>query len=103
MTRNGCCEQVRDRKRKFDEFTHESHQDHEGLGEADLREHEELTKVKNVNKIQFGKYILDTWYFRSVSSVSRSCACAHMHGGVYGVVGLLVRRVPQTQADVDVD
>lgn len=55
--------QVRDKKRKYDEFTHESHEDHEGLGEADLREHEELTKVKNVNKIQFGKYILDTWYF----------------------------------------
>jgi len=57
---------VRDRKRKFDEFTHESHEDHEGLGEADLREHEELTKVKNVNKIQFGKYLLETWYFRCV-------------------------------------
>ena len=55
--------EVRDRKRKFDEFTHESHEDHEGLGEADLREHEELTKVKNVNKIHFGKYVLDTWYF----------------------------------------
>ncbi|EKX39944.1 hypothetical protein GUITHDRAFT_158364 [Guillardia theta CCMP2712] len=35
----------------------------QGLGEADLKEHEELTKVKNVNKIQFGKYILETWYF----------------------------------------
>uniref|UniRef100_A0A7S4P2U9 Histone acetyltransferase n=1 Tax=Guillardia theta TaxID=55529 RepID=A0A7S4P2U9_GUITH len=55
--------EVRDRKRKFDEFTHENHDDHEGLGEADLKEHEELTKVKNVNKIQFGKYILETWYF----------------------------------------
>ena len=33
------------------------------IGEADLKEHEELTKVKNVNKIQFGKYVLDTWYF----------------------------------------
>jgi len=29
-----------------------SHLARQGLGEADLREHEELTKVKNVNKIQ---------------------------------------------------
>jgi len=55
--------EVRDRKRKFDDFTHESHADHEGLGDADLKEHEELTKVKNVQKLQFGKYVLETWYF----------------------------------------
>jgi len=54
--------EVRERKRRYDEFTHEDHE-HEGLAEADLKEHEELTKVKNVNKIQFGKYELETWYF----------------------------------------
>ncbi len=37
--------QVRERKNKWDDFTHENHDDHEGLGEADLKEHEELTKV----------------------------------------------------------
>jgi histone acetyltransferase MYST1 len=54
---------VRERRHKWDEFTHENHDDHEGLGEADLKEHEELTKVKNVNKVQFGRYIVETWYF----------------------------------------
>ena len=38
--------QVRERKNKWDDFTHENHDDHEGLGEADLKEHEELTKVR---------------------------------------------------------
>lgn len=27
------------------------------------KEHEELTKVKYIDKIQFGKYEIDTWYF----------------------------------------
>jgi histone acetyltransferase MYST1 len=27
------------------------------------REREEITKVKNINKIQFGKWEIDTWYF----------------------------------------
>ncbi len=47
--------QVRERKRTFDEFTHEGHDDHEGLDEASLKEHEEVTKIKNVNKIQVTK------------------------------------------------
>jgi histone acetyltransferase MYST1 len=55
--------EIRERKRRFDDLQHERHEDHEGLGEADLKEHEELTKVKNVNKLQFGKYLLETWYF----------------------------------------
>jgi hypothetical protein len=28
-----------------------------------LREHEEFTKVKNIAKIELGKYEIDTWYF----------------------------------------
>jgi histone acetyltransferase MYST1 len=27
------------------------------------KEHEELTKVKYIDRIQFGKYEIDTWYF----------------------------------------
>ena len=27
------------------------------------KEHEELTKVKYIDKIHFGKYEIDTWYF----------------------------------------
>lgn len=27
------------------------------------KEHEEITKVKNIELIEFGKYEIDTWYF----------------------------------------
>jgi histone acetyltransferase MYST1 len=27
------------------------------------REHEEITKVKNINTIELGRYEIDTWYF----------------------------------------
>ena len=27
------------------------------------KEHEEITKVKYIDRIQFGKYEIDTWYF----------------------------------------
>lgn len=39
--------------------------DHEGDGmtEESIREHEEVTKVKNVNFIELGKYRMETWYF----------------------------------------
>ena len=38
-------------------------QGHEELDAASLREHEEFTKVKNIAKIELGKYEIDTWYF----------------------------------------
>jgi len=37
--------------------------EHEGLDEASLREHEEVTKVKNIDKFELGRYRMDTWYF----------------------------------------
>jgi histone acetyltransferase MYST1 len=37
--------------------------EHEGLDEASLREHEEVTKVKNVNHIELGEFQMETWYF----------------------------------------
>ena len=56
---------TRGQKRKLEEIT--------GVqkGAADMnptqaaleREHEEITKVKNINKIVFGKFEIDTWYF----------------------------------------
>lgn len=36
---------------------------HEELDAASLREHEEFTKVKNIAKIELGRYEIDTWYF----------------------------------------
>jgi len=37
--------------------------EHEGLDEASLREHEEVTKVKNVTFIELGAFQMETWYF----------------------------------------
>jgi histone acetyltransferase MYST1 len=37
--------------------------EHEGLDEASLREHEEVTKVKNVSFVELGPHMMETWYF----------------------------------------
>jgi len=37
--------------------------EHEGLDEESLREHEEVTKVKNVSRVELGKYQMNSWYF----------------------------------------
>lgn len=37
--------------------------EHEGMDEAALKEHEEVTKVKNVAILELGQYQMDTWYF----------------------------------------
>jgi histone acetyltransferase MYST1 len=40
-----------------------AHDEHEGIDEASLREHEEVTKIKNVQTIELGLYIMECWYF----------------------------------------
>eukprot|EP00922_Rhytidocystis_sp_ex-Travisia-forbesii_P035579 GHVS01052809.1.p1 GENE.GHVS01052809.1~~GHVS01052809.1.p1 ORF type:complete len:458 (+),score=57.20 GHVS01052809.1:199-1374(+) len=37
--------------------------EHAGMDEEYLREHEEVTKVKTINKLKMGKFFVDTWYF----------------------------------------
>lgn len=37
--------------------------EHQGMDAAALKEHEEVTKVKNVNTLELGKFRMDTWYF----------------------------------------
>lgn len=37
--------------------------EHEGMDEASLREHEEVTKIKNVGFLELGRYQMETWYF----------------------------------------
>jgi len=52
---------TRNQKRKFNEAHNVSTED---PSQAALeKEHEEVTKVKNVEAIVFGKYEIDTWYF----------------------------------------
>ena len=72
---------TRNLKRKFDEINHvqkvfspphlKIHSNINSLikGEEDSKlaalekEHEEITKVKNIDVIELGKYEIDTWYF----------------------------------------
>jgi len=39
------------------------HDEHEGLDDAALKEHEEVTKIKNIRNVLFGKYRMECWYF----------------------------------------
>lgn len=38
----------------------------DGMNEETIRDHEEVTKVKNVNYIEVGKYRMETWYFSPI-------------------------------------
>lgn len=39
------------------------HDEHEGLDEKNVQEHEESTKFKTISYIQIGKFRCETWYF----------------------------------------
>ncbi|GLD98475.1 hypothetical protein PINS_up007172 [Pythium insidiosum] len=47
-----------------DEFAApDEHDEHEGMDAASIREHEEVTKVKNVRFVELGRYRMAAWYF----------------------------------------
>ncbi len=59
----------RGRKRRADgtlviEFVDPDHPEH--MGEEEIRAHEEVTKVKNVNSLQLGRHRMDAWYFSAI-------------------------------------
>jgi len=56
---------TRNQKRKHDEINHvqKSLEEMDPQTAALEREHEALTKVKYIDRIQLGKYEIDTWYF----------------------------------------
>uniref|UniRef100_H3HBV1 histone acetyltransferase n=1 Tax=Phytophthora ramorum TaxID=164328 RepID=H3HBV1_PHYRM len=39
------------------------HDEHEGMDAASIREHEEVTKVKNVRFVEMGRFRMAAWYF----------------------------------------
>jgi len=41
--------------------THPSHIP--SITQAELKEHEEVTKIKNVSNVRFGKFFMECWYF----------------------------------------
>ncbi|XP_017494743.1 PREDICTED: histone acetyltransferase KAT8-like [Rhagoletis zephyria] len=56
---------TRNQKRKHDEINHvqKSFAEMDPTTAALEREHEAITKVKYIDRIQFGKYEIDAWYF----------------------------------------
>ena len=52
---------------------HEDDDEHAGFDAAQLREHEEFTKVKNVAKIELGRYEMETWYFSPLPDEFKGC------------------------------
>lgn len=56
---------TRNQKRKHDEINHvqKSYAEMDPTTAALEKEHEALTKIKYIDRIQFGKYEIDTWYF----------------------------------------
>ena len=51
---------TRTAKRKME---HEEHEEEGELDLATLKEHEEATKVKNINRVIMGQWQMETWYF----------------------------------------
>lgn len=56
---------TRNQKRKHDEINHvqKTYAEMDPTTAALEREHEQITKVKYIDRIQFGKYEIDAWYF----------------------------------------
>jgi histone acetyltransferase MYST1 len=53
----------RSSKRRYDDVTNDERDEKENMLATLEKEHEEITKVKNIQKIVLGKYEIDTWYF----------------------------------------
>ncbi|KAH8387641.1 hypothetical protein KR093_008476, partial [Drosophila rubida] len=56
---------TRYQKRRYDEINHvqKSHAELTAAQAALEKEHENITKIKYIEKLQFGNYEIDTWYF----------------------------------------
>ncbi|XP_030373092.1 males-absent on the first protein-like [Scaptodrosophila lebanonensis] len=56
---------TRYQKRRYDEINHvqKSHEELSAPLAAYEKEHESITKIKYIEKIQFGQFEIDTWYF----------------------------------------
>ena len=47
--------------------------EHHGFDASSLREHEEFTKVKNVERIELGRFEMETWYFSPLPPEFKDC------------------------------
>eukprot|EP00510_Aplanochytrium_minuta_P002734 CAMPEP_0184015658 /NCGR_PEP_ID=MMETSP0954-20121128/6447_1 /TAXON_ID=627963 /ORGANISM="Aplanochytrium sp, Strain PBS07" /LENGTH=171 /DNA_ID=CAMNT_0026296495 /DNA_START=105 /DNA_END=617 /DNA_ORIENTATION=+ len=64
--RQDAVDMLKKRKRNTVEFVEEEYGEDNGMDEASIREHEEVTKVKNVNTLELGRHLIDTWYFSPI-------------------------------------
>lgn len=71
---------TRNQKRKLEETTSVEGEGHGNFDPHQLREHEEFTKVKNVETIELGQFAMDTWYFSPLPEEYRDCKVS-MHWG----------------------
>jgi len=56
-------EELGDTENAVTTIADDEHDEHEGLDEKQLKEHEEVTKIKNISNVRFGKYYMECWYF----------------------------------------
>eukprot|EP00878_Enallax_costatus_P002084 GHUV01002251.1.p1 GENE.GHUV01002251.1~~GHUV01002251.1.p1 ORF type:complete len:434 (+),score=154.19 GHUV01002251.1:93-1304(+) len=61
------------KKRKKAEEPLSDDEDHGDFDPQQLREHEEFTKVKNIDMIQLGMHEMDTWYFSPLPPEYKDC------------------------------
>ncbi|KAL4423134.1 hypothetical protein ABPG77_004817, partial [Micractinium sp. CCAP 211/92] len=65
---------TRNQKRKVDDdHSEEEGEGHEDFDPQQLREHEEFTKVKNIEKIELGRFEMETWYYSPFPPEYRDC------------------------------
>eukprot|EP01029_Cantina_marsupialis_P021006 TRINITY_DN49887_c0_g1_i1.p1 TRINITY_DN49887_c0_g1~~TRINITY_DN49887_c0_g1_i1.p1 ORF type:complete len:410 (+),score=72.93 TRINITY_DN49887_c0_g1_i1:128-1357(+) len=65
---------------EISEFIEPDHTEHEGMDENSIREHEAVTKVKNVENIELGRFRMDCWYFSPFPKEfwpNESISCLH--------------------------
>ena len=46
---------------------------------AEIREHEEFTKVKNIERIELGRHEMETWYFSPFPDEFKDCKVRAVH------------------------
>ncbi|KAF8820319.1 histone lysine acetyltransferase MYST-A [Cardiosporidium cionae] len=60
------------------ETEHHGDDEHAGMDEEYLREHEENTKVKAINRVKMGKHLIDAWYFSPYPKEFQNIEIVHL-------------------------
>jgi histone acetyltransferase MYST1 len=68
------CSRVQKRKYEDDHGS-----EHGNFDMAEIREHEEFTKVKNIERIELGRHEMETWYFSPFPDEFKDCKVRAVH------------------------